>query len=58
MYQLYENSYVDTSNNVVCGGLGSLAMNSDGTADRCPPYSSVTPLPEYVLWPRPKHYAV
>ena len=55
MGRLYESSYVDTSNNVVCGGLSSLAMNSDHTADHRPPYSNVTPLPEYLLWPRTKH---
>ena len=58
MCQLYESRYFDTSNNDVCGDLSNLAMNSDGTADRYPSYSSVAPLPEFLLWPRPKHYAV
>ena len=58
MCQLYESRYVETSNNVVCGGLSSLAMNSDETADRYPPCSNVASLPEFLLWPRPKHYAV
>ena len=39
-------------------GNGEEKKNNDDTADPHPSYSNVARLPEFLLWPRPKHYAV